>query len=78
MLFEYLYKLVDIKAHVVIGEFGIKAAEVGVVHVFEDKGGCFALLKTTSISNLPCKYNQFHKVRNFIFRTNLVVAHNVE
>ena len=43
MLIRHLYKLINIIAHIVICKFGIEAAEVGVVDVFEDEGGCFAL-----------------------------------
>ena len=41
---EGLEQLVNVVAHVVVGEFGVEGAEVGVVYVFEDEGGCFALL----------------------------------
>ena len=36
-------QLVDVVAHVVVGEFGVEGAEVGVVYVFENEGGGFAL-----------------------------------
>lgn len=39
-----LQQLIYVVAHVVIGEFGVEVAEVGVVDVLEDEGGSLALV----------------------------------
>jgi hypothetical protein len=38
-----LEQLEDVVSNINIGEFGVQASEVGVVDVFEDEGGGFAL-----------------------------------
>lgn len=40
---ERLEQLVDVEAHVVVGELGVQAAEVGVVDGFEYQRGGLAL-----------------------------------
>ena len=40
---RYLYQFINVEAHIIIREFRIKAAEVGVVDVFKDERGRLAL-----------------------------------
>jgi hypothetical protein len=45
---ERFEKLKDVVPHIQIVEFGIETPEVGVVDVFEDERGCFALRRVSA------------------------------
>ena len=39
----HLQELENIESNIIVDEFGVEASKVGIVDVFEDKGGCLAL-----------------------------------
>lgn len=52
---EGLEQLKDVEAHVEVGELGVQAPKVGVVHVFEDQTGCLALVQLEFMHDIHAK-----------------------
>jgi hypothetical protein len=64
---NHLEQLEDVVSDINVGEFWVQASEIGVVHVFEDERGSFALQK---------RYQR--ESRSKEGQTHLAIAHDIE
>lgn len=65
---NHLEQLEDVVSDINVGEFWVQASEIGVVDVFEDERGSFALQKRCQRGESRSKEGQTH----------LAIAHDIE